>query len=210
MSSINTFIPRGWNELSWFCAWESSPALPSWMTATTPANTTFTYTGINNQYELNIGSAAAVGTEVKVESQPLSSNNATRFEVDAWRHHNNAVNEFDTELYFKGASFGFSLFHEAASGVTKGQFIGSAAEDAVSIELVRNNTGGRVKFIGLQTDPLERVVHILVDGEIQRTFSVASWPNNQTDLRAGIRLIKRGGGSAQWMRWSGFRLAWER
>jgi hypothetical protein len=211
MSSSNFFSPRATHQLVHTPLWETAPALPTWLTATVPANCTHTYAGrpTTDVYELNIGTAAAVGTEVKVETSLLRSQHFTRFEVDHLRFDNAVESESDVEIYIAGATVGFRLQALASVGKTQGVFTGQAAEDAVSIELMKHGNGARVKCLGLELWPWEKTVHVLVDGEIHRTFVSPTWSTAATDLRAGFRLVKRGGSGAKWVRYGAIRLAIE-
>jgi hypothetical protein len=210
MSASNVFSPRRWIELSHVPLWETAPALPTWLTATVPANCTHTAPGRpgSDHYELNIGAAAANGTEVKLETNALRSQHFLRFEVDNLRFDNATASESDVEIYIAGATVGFKLQALASVGKTQGVFTGQAAEDGKSIELMSSGNGARVKHMGLELWPGERLVHVLIDGEIHRTFEATTWNTSQTDLKAGIRMVKRGGG-AKWMRYGCVRLAIE-
>jgi hypothetical protein len=211
MSSSNVFVPFRFHQLTHTPLWETSPALPTWLNATVPANCTHTAPGRpgSDHYELNIGTAAAVGTEVKLETNALHSQHVMRFEVDYWRFDNSVDGESDVEIYIAGATTGFRLQSLASVGKTQGVFVGGTAEDAVSIQLMDEGNGSRIKNMGLEVWPGERLAHVLIDGEIHRTFQSSTWATNQTDIRAGIRMVKRGGGAAKWMRYGAVRLAIE-
>lgn len=212
MSSSNKFIADRLYEIKHTPWWETSPALPAWLTATAPANTTHTAVALQSgrYYQLLIQTAAAAGTEVKVETAgSFFSGDEMKIEVDNWRFSNVASGDADFEIYIAGASAGFRLYHLASVGKTQGQFIGGSAVDAGFVELVSNNNSARIKNIGLHLVPSERRAHVLIDGRVARTFEAGSFLTNQTDLKAGFKMVKRGAGGDIYMRYGEIRIAAE-
>ena len=210
MSSSNKFTPIRFYELKHTPWWETSPALPAWLTATTPASTTHTAAALNagNYYQLLIQAAASSGTEVKVETTGgLWSGGEIKFEIDRLRFSNSTSGDADYEIYIRGANAGFTVLHTAASGKTQGQFVGQAAVNSGFVELVTNNNGLRIKNIGLHLIPGEQTAHVLVNGEIARTFKASSFLANQSDLKAGFKMVKRGATGDVWMRYGELRLS---
>lgn len=212
MSSSNKFIADRLYEIKHTPWWETSPALPSWLTATTPASTTHTAAALQSgrYYQLLIQTAAAAATEVKVETTgSFFSGDEMRIEVDNLRFSNSTSGDADYEIYIRGASAGFTLLHTASAGKTQGQFVGQSAVDSGFVELVTNQNGPRIKNIGLHLIPGERLAHVLVDGRIARTFEASSFLTNQTDLKAGFKMVKRGAGGDIYFRYGEIRVAAE-
>lgn len=211
-SSNNKFIADFLYTIKHTPWWETSPALPSWLTATVPTNTTHTAAALQSgrYYQLTIQAAAAAATEVKVETTgSFFSGDEMKIEVDNWRFSNAVSGDADYEIYIAGASAGFRLYHLASAGKTQGQFIGASAVDAGFVELVTSGNGARIKNVGLHLVPSERLAHVLIDGRISRTFEASSFLTNQTDLKAGIKMTKRGAGADIYMRYGEIRVAAE-